>query len=318
MDQLQAMSIFVKIVDAGSLSSTARSLQVSLPVVSRALAALEARLGVRLFNRTTRRLALTEAGNQYYAQCKHLLEELAEAELSISRQKDEPIGTLNLNASVLFGRLHVAPLVTTFLSRHPGVAVNLMLMDRNVNLIEEGVDVAIRIGHLADSSLVARKLGHIRHVVCATPDYLARQGEPKRPQDLEHHYCLQFTALTPGPDWHFQDRHEEIKVRVNSRFSSNHGDAVIDAAVQGLGLAMVLSYQIQPYVASGVLSVVLEQFEPPPVPIHAVYPHARLLSAKVRVFLDFIAENLRQVDFLKLSPSVSASRQDFALPRGDH
>lgn len=176
-----------------------------------------------------------------------------------------------------------------------------MLNDRNVNLVEEGVDVAIRIGHLADSSLIARKLGQIRRVVCASPKYLARQGKPHRPRDLEHHHCLQFTGIVPGPEWRFWEQQEEIKVRVNSRFASNHGDTVIDAALQGLGLAMVVSYQVQPYVASGALRVVLEEYEPPPVPIHAIYPHARFLSAKVRVFLDFIAENLRRTDFLRLS-----------------
>lgn len=302
MDPLQAMNIFVKIVETGSLSRTTVALQVSLPVVSRALAALERRLSVRLFNRTTRRLSITEAGSQYYAQCKRILEELAEAELSISRQKDEPMGTLNLNAPVLFGRLHVAPLVTRFLTRYPDVAVNLTFMDRNVNLIDEGVDVAIRIGHLADSSLVARPLGQVRRVVCASPGYLVRQGKPKRPQGLEHHHCLVFTALTSGYDWHFWEKQEDIKVRVNSRFASNNGDAVIDAALQGLGLAMVLSYQVQRYVLTGELCVVLERFEPPLIPIHAVYPHARLLSAKVRAFLNFLAEDLRQIDFLKLSP----------------
>jgi DNA-binding transcriptional LysR family regulator len=302
MDHLQAMATFVKIVESGSLSAAARSLEVSLPVVSRSLALLERRLGVRLFNRTTRRLGLTEIGGQYYEQCRRILGELEEVELSLSKQRLVPTGVLNVNAPVLFGRLHVVPLVGEFLAQYPLVSINLTLVDRVVNLVEEGVDVAIRIGHLADSSLVASRLGSIRRVLCASPSHLKAHGVPRTPSDLKAHSCLRFTGFTPGREWHFKDGNKDITVPASGRFSSNNGDAVIEATLRGLGLATVLSYQVQHYVRSRKLRIILEKFEPPPLPLNAVYPHARLLSAKVRVFLDFIAEYFRNVDFLGDSP----------------
>ncbi len=288
MDQLGAMRTFVEIVDQGSLSAASRRLQVSLPVVVRTLAALERRLGVRLLNRTTRRIHLTEAGAEFYQRCKRIAAEVEEAEQAVSEQRRTPSGTLVVNAPVLFGRLHVSPLIGTFLERYSQLVVELTLSDRNVDIIEDGVDVAVRIGHLPDSSLAATQLGLTQRVLVASPAYLRRAGTPKAPEDLSKHNCLRFTGLTPGRAWHFVRAGREVDVQVSGNFASNSGDAVIETALQGRGIACVLSYQVTDHVASGKLRLLLQEFAPPPVPIHAVFAHPKLVSAKVRAFVDHL------------------------------
>lgn len=288
MDQLGAMRTFVEIVDQGSLSAASRRLQVSLPVVVRTLAALERRLGVRLLNRTTRRIHLTEVGAEFYQRCRRIAVEVEEAEQAVSTQRRTPTGTLVVNAPLLFGRMHVAPLIGTFLEQYPEVAVELTLSDRNSDIVEEGIDVAVRIGHLPDSSLAATPLGLTQRVLVASPGYLRSTGTPGTLEDLAKHNCLRFSALTPGHDWHFVRDGKDVSLRVSGSFASNSGDAVIQTALKDRGIALVLYYQVLDHVAAGRLRLVLREFGPAPVPIHAVFAHPKLVSAKVRSFVDHL------------------------------
>lgn len=287
------MQAFVRIVDGGSLSAAARSLGVSLPAVVRTLAALEEHLGTRLLNRTTRRIALTDAGGEYYQRGRQVLAELEEAELAAAAAKSRPAGTLSVTAPVLFGRFNVVPILTEYRRRFPEVAVRLLLLDRNVNLLEEGIDVAVRIGQLADSSLVATRLAEVRRVCYASPAYLRKRGTPKHPRDLAGHECLSLTALTAGDTWRFRENGRALDVKVRARFLSNSGDAVIAMAESGQGVGVALSYQIEAQIARRRLLPVLEAFAPEPVPVSAVYPHGRLTAAKVREFISLAAAHLK-------------------------
>lgn len=289
-DRLTPMVTFVRIVEAGSLSGAARAMERSLPAVCRSLAQLEARLGARLLNRTTRRIGLTDAGTQFFERCRRIVAELDEAEASVTAQGRAPQGALAISAPLLFGRMHVAPAVTVLLGRYPQVTATLLLTDHLVNLVEAGIDVAVRIGRLADSSLVARRLGAIPRVVCAAPGYLARRGTPRAPAALEQHDCIRFTELTPGREWPFVVDQAERRVKVGGPLATNNGDVAIAAAEAGLGLVMVLGYQVEAQLANGALVRVLREFEPPPSPVQAVYPSGRLVPAKLRAFLDVLAE----------------------------
>jgi DNA-binding transcriptional LysR family regulator len=287
------MQTFVRIVDGGSLSAAARALGVTLPAVVRTLAALEAHLGVRLLNRTTRRIGLTDAGSQYYQRCRQLLAEVEEAELAATAAKTRPAGTLAVTAPVLYGRMHIVPILTEYRRRFPEVAVRLLLLDRNVNLLEEGIDIAIRIGHLADSSLVAVRLAEVRRLVCASPAYLKKRGTPRHPRDLAGHDCLSLTAVTAGDTWQFREDGRALAVKVRPRFVSNSGDAVIAMAESGQGVGMALSYQIEAQLARRRLATVLVDFAPAPLPVSALYPHGRLTAAKVREFIALAAARLK-------------------------
>jgi DNA-binding transcriptional LysR family regulator len=298
MDQLGAMRTFVEIVDQGSLSAASRRLEVSLPVVVRTLAALERKLGVRLLNRTTRRIHLTEVGTEFYQRCKRIAAEVEEAEQAVSAQRRTPTGTLAVNAPLLFGRMQVAPLIGTFLEHYPEVMVELTLSDRNVDIIEEGVDVAVRIGHLPDSSLAATQLGLTQRVLVASPGYLRRHGTPTTLEDLGKHNCLRFAALSPGRDWHFVRNGRDENIRVAGSFASNSGDAVIQTALEDRGIACVLYYQVMDHVANGKLRLLLQEFAPAPVPIHAVFAHPKLVSAKVRAFVDHLKRSFDGKSFL--------------------
>lgn len=297
MDKLSAMATFVRIVERGSLTAAAEALDTSLPSVVRTLASLERHLGVRLLNRTTRRIHLTDDGRQYLEHCRVILAAVDESELTLASRKAEPQGRLAVTASVLFGRRHVAPIVSEFIARHPGVYVDLLLLDRVVNLIEEGLDVGVRIGRLADSSLVAIPVGHVRRVICASPQYLRRHRTPRAPQELRVHRCISFTAVTPGNEWYFSVSGRDLAIPITRVMSCNQVDAAIEACLNGLGLGMFLSYQVAPYRASRKLRYVLEDFEPPPLPVQLVYPHSRLLSTTVRAFVDVCVNTLRQTTF---------------------
>jgi DNA-binding transcriptional LysR family regulator len=279
---------FARIVEGGSLSAGARAVGKSLPAVCRSLAQLEKRLGERLLHRTTRRIALTEAGTEFYERCRRIVAEIEEAEAAVSARTIEPQGVLAVTAPLLFGRMHIAPVVVEYLRRYRKASVSLILADRLINLVEEGIDVAIRIGELADSTLVARRLGAIPRVVCASPEYLKHHGAPARPQDLARHECVRFTGLSPTREWAFL----EEKIKVEGRFVTNNGDAAIDAALHGLGLVMVLGYQVEQPLADGRLVRVLEDFEPAPAPVHAVYSSARLVPAKLKAFLELLSESI--------------------------
>ena len=298
MDRLDAMAVFVAIAEAGSLSAAARRLDVPLTSVSRKLAALERALDARLVSRTTRRLALTEEGRTYFERCKRILGDVEEAELALGESQSTPAGRLVVSAPTLFGRVCLAPLVPKFLVAHRRVDLDLDLSDRYVDLVDEGVDVALRIGRLADSSLVARRLGEFRRVVCGAPDYLARRGTPKAPDDLAAHDCIAFTMLQERSEWHFAGADgREIAVRVPARLRANSADAVLEAALGGGGLALAPSWQVREHVRAGRLKLVLARFATRPAPIHALYPHARLLSAKTRAFVDFLAAAWAKRDF---------------------
>lgn len=287
IDRLTPMLVFARIVEGGSLSAGARAMGKSLPAVCRSLAQLEKRLGERLLHRTTRRIALTEAGMEFYERCRRIAAEIEEAEAAVSARKMEPQGVLAVTAPLLFGRMHVAPVVVEYLRRYRKAAVNLLLTDRTVNLVEEGMDAAIRIGELADSTLVARRLGSVPRVVCASPEYLERNGAPAHPRDLARHECIRFTGLSPAPEWAFV----EAKIKIDGRLVTNNGDAAIDAALHGLGLVMVLGYQVEQPLADGRLVRVLADFEPAPAPVHALYSSARLVPAKLKAFLELLSES---------------------------
>ena len=295
MDKLRAMTSFVRIVDRGSLTAAAADLGVSLPAMVRTLATLEGALGATLLNRTTRRLHLTDEGRQYLDRCRTILAEVQEAEAALHARRATPQGRLAVTASVLFGQRYVAPLMSEFLAQHRDVSGELLFVDRVVNLVEEGLDAAVRIGHLPDSSLVALPLGNVRRVVCASPKYLRAHGVPRRPEDLRAHRSVSFTGLTPHAEWTF--RAHPPKVGLASVLTCNQADAALAACADGLGLGCFLSYMAAPLARAGRLKYVLEDFEVPPLPVSFVYPQSRRLSPTVRAFADLCAARLRRARF---------------------
>ena len=291
MDKLVAMRNFVKITESTSLSAAARTLAMSLPVVSRGLAELERGLGVRLFTRTTRSLALTDEGETYRQHCLRILADIDNAESALAQIRATPKGRVTVSAPLLFGRLRVAPLLPAFLARYPDVSVDLLLNDRVVNLIDEGIDVAVRIAPLADSTLIARRLGHVRRVVCASPAYLKHYGTPRKPADLRAHNCLLNVGSNAG-DWRFQAGAKEARLRVSGNFVSNSSDALIEVACQGVGLVRVLSYQVEAMLAAKQLVEVLGKFAVTATPINAVMSPGRMTLPKVRGLVDCLAQSL--------------------------
>ncbi|MGX8011720.1 LysR family transcriptional regulator [Mesorhizobium sp. ORM8.1] len=294
MDRLDAMSLFVATVEAGSLSAAARRAGMPLATVSRRLSELEKHLKTRLLNRSTRRLSLTDAGQSYLAACRRILEDVGEAERAAAGEYLNPTGELVVTAPVVFGRLHVLPVVTDFLAAYPEVDIRLTLSDRLTQLVEEHIDLAVRIGELPDSAMVAMRVGSIRRIICANPTYLAGRGVPTRPQDLAGHDCVTFEGLASPATWTFGAGKSEIVVPVRSRLQVNTAEAAIDAAIAGLGLTRVLSYQADASVRAGALQVVLEPFEPPPWPVSLVHAGQGRLPVKLRAFLDFAAPRLKQ------------------------
>jgi DNA-binding transcriptional LysR family regulator len=283
MDKLRAMQVFVHIVEAGSLTGAAAVLGMSGPAVVRSLAALERAIGVRLLQRTTRRSSLSDEGREYYERCKRVLAAVDEADTSMSARRSEPHGRLRITAPATYGRMHVAPIVNAFIAKYPAVEVDLLLLDRVVDLIEEGLDAAVRIGELPDSTLVARALGETRRVVCAAPAYLRRAGIPKTPAELQAHRCIVFSGLAAVNEWSFGAKRQRVAVRPVLR--TNQVDAALDACIRGLGCGQFLSYQVEAALREGKLKRLLKEYEPPPLPIHIVYPHARP-SFNVRAFID--------------------------------
>ncbi|HZH10690.1 MAG TPA: LysR family transcriptional regulator [Microvirga sp.] len=293
MDRLQAMTVFVAVAEEEGFAPAARRLTISPPVVTRAIAALEARIGTRLLHRTTRNVRLTEAGARYLEDCRRILSEIDEAEETAAGSHREPQGQLAVTASVLFGRMYVAPILLDFLGRYPRVSGRTLFVDRVVNLMEEGLDVAVRIAHLPDSGMTALKVGSVRRLVCASPAYLAEHGIPQEPDDLTRHRTIAFQGVTPSPEWSFQNGGSELKVRLSPRLEVNTAEMAITAAVHGHGLTRVLSYMVAPELAAGRLKIVLAEHEPAPVPIHLVHGEGRQTSARVRTFIDFAAQRLR-------------------------
>jgi DNA-binding transcriptional LysR family regulator len=293
MDRLESMSILVAAVEAGSLSAAARRLGTPLATVSRKVSELEGHLKTRLLNRTSRRLTLTDAGQSYVAACRRILEQVDEAERAASGEFSAPRGELMVTAPIVFGRLHVLPVATEFLAAYPEIKVRLALADRVVNLMEDHVDVALRIGALPDSSLMATRIGVIRRVVCASPAYFAARGVPKTLADLAAHDCIGFDVLTTAEAWTFKQERSEISVPISARLTVTTAEAVVDAAISGVGIARVLSYQAAQALRDGRLALALVDFEPEPWPVHLVYTGGRMLPLKLRAFLDFAAPRLK-------------------------
>ena len=291
MDRLKAMQTFVAIAEHGSLTAAARALESSLPATVRALAALETHLGARLFQRTTRRIALTEEGKRYLESCRQVLDAVEVAEAAMSADVREPAGLLTVTAPVLFGQMYVAPAVNRFVREYERVQVRLLLFDRVVNLLEEGIDAGVRIGKLEDSGLVAQAVGSVRRMVVASPAYLRQAGIPKHPRDLLKANCVRFTGGS-GPWWTFHEGRRQFSVPVTGNLEFNHVAPAAEACVAGIGFGMFISYQVAPYLKEKKLKLVLEAYEPPPRPISIVYPHARLLPARTRVFVDWMKEAL--------------------------
>jgi DNA-binding transcriptional LysR family regulator len=298
MDRLSAMTAFVAVAELRSFAAAARRLRLSPPAVTRLIAALEDQLSIRLFQRTTRTVSLTDAGARYLERTRRILADVDDAERTARAERSEPTGRLVVTAPNIFGRREVAPLVCDFLTQYPGVTCELVLTDRLVNLVEDCVDVAIRIGILGDSSLRTRVVGATRRVVVGSPAYLARHKRLRSLDDLETHAVIQFTALSPNPEWRFLCDGAERRVPIAAALVTNSADAAIGHAERGGGLAMVLGYQVRDLVAAGSLEIVLAKYEPPPLPIQLVYASHRHHSANIRAFLDMVVatRNWRFVD----------------------
>lgn len=290
MDRWLAMRVFVKVAETESFAKTARQMHMSAPAVTRIVAALEDLIGARLLVRTTRSVKTTEAGAHYLADCRRILGDIAEAEAAAAGHYSEPSGTLAITAPILFGQMHILPIVADYLDAYPRMHARTLFIDRPVNIVEEGLDVALRIGHLADSNLTAVQVGSVRHVICGAPGYFATHGIPTSPGDLKHHRIVASNSSWASPEWRFAGGQ---RITVDPVLLCNTNQAVIDTARGGWGLTRVLHYQIGPALLAGELEVVLEDFEEPPLPIHVVYPQGRQAPAKVRAFVDMAVGRLR-------------------------
>ena len=290
MDRIDAMQAFVAVADLEGFAPAARKLGLSPSGVTRLIAALEQRLGARLLQRTTRKVALTDVGARYLERARAILADVEEAEAAAEGERTKPSGRLVVSAPVGFGRLHVSPVMSAYLKRYPEVSGDLRLQDRVVNLVEDGIDVAVRIGELADSTLVARHVGEMRRIVVGSPAYLKRRGEPKTPAEIATHETIQFGATAGLADWRFVEDGGEVRAAIAPRFVTNSADAAIQHAEAGGGLTRVLAYQAAEAIKAGRVKIVLAKFELPAMPIHLVYPTSRLLSAKVRTFIDLVVE----------------------------
>lgn len=297
MDQIQALEVFVAVAEAQSFAGGARTTGLSPPSVTRGINSLEDRIGARLFTRTTRRVRLTDVGQAYLEDARQILEHLQAANEAAAGAATNPVGQLRLTCSHEFGRIYVMPILTEFLDLYPEVSVEVLMVDRIVNLVEEGFDIAVRIGHLPSSDLSAVKVGHVRRVVCGSPDYLAKHGMPGTPDQLVAHKTVAISPVSPSLDWKFGFEMEQ-SVRINSRLVVSSVAAGIEVAREGWGLTRVLSYQIGPDLENGAMHTVLDEFEPEPLPINLVHVEGRRAAAKVRAFIDLASKRLRAVSVL--------------------
>ncbi len=302
MDRLRAMSIFVAVAQAESFSAAARSLGMSAPAVTRAISELETHLGVRLLTRTTRIVRTTDAGIRYLEDVRRVIAEADEADEAVSGITTEPQGRLAITAPALFGRMFVTPIVVRYLRRYPAVNVTSLFVDRVVNLIEEGLDAGLRIGHLPDSSMKAIRVGQVRTVVCASPAYLAAHGVPGTPDQLRAHTIITTSGIAPVPEWRFVHQDKTSAIRMTPRLTLTTNDAAIEAVLAGFGITRLLSYQIAPYLACGTLEIVLHDYEPAPLPIHVIHRENRQAAAKVRTFVDMAVSSLRKDAALAYRP----------------
>jgi len=293
MDRFDAMSVLLAVVEAGSLSAGARRLRAPLATVSRKVAELEQHLGTRLVIRTSRRLALTYAGSAYVAASRRILRLLQEAEREAADEHSAPRGALHVTAPIAFGQRHLLPIAMSFLAEQPEITLRLMLADQQVSLVDEHVDVALRIGHLVDSSLIATRVGAVRRVICASPAYLARRGVPLLPEDLAWHDGVSFQGFATAPEWRYRGDSAAFAVEPHQRLAVNTTEAAIQAALAGLGIIRVLSYQVADELRSGRLQALLPEFSPEPLPVNLVYAAAGQLPLKVRCFLDWTVPRMR-------------------------
>lgn len=293
MDRLHLMTVFAAVAEAESFAKAARRLGMSAPAVTRAVSALEQRLGVRLLTRTTRFVRATEAGLRYLEDARRIIADVDEADEAVSGANAAPRGRLVVTAPVLFGRIFVAPVLVDYLRRYQDVTVSALFLDRVVHLVEEGVDVAVRIGQLPDSSLQAIRVGQVRSVLCAAPGYLEQHGVPATPEALKAHVLIASSGISPNPEWRFAQGARAFGVKVDPRLSVTTNDAAIEAALQGFGIARLLSYQVAPMLASGALRTVLGAYETGALPIHVIHREGRHAAAKVRSFVEMAVESLR-------------------------
>lgn len=294
MNKLNAMTTFVQIAEAGSLTKAADALDTSLPTVVRTLANLESHLDTRLMNRTTRKVTLTEEGRLYLQRCRKILFEIEQTELELSALQGEPSGKITLTASPTFGAMYIMELLGKFTDKYKKVNVEIVLSDHNVNLVEEGIDVAVRIGHLSDSSMIAKPVGYLRKVVCGTPKLLNKLPSIAHPHDLVNAPCIRFSGLGSANTWRFFEDGQPLDIVVNGPVCCNQTFATLSAVQSGMGLGTFLSYMVDKPVAAGDLQIILSQFEPKPIPVHVVFSHAKLMSTRVRVFVDWLTMELRK------------------------
>ena len=301
MDHLDSLKVFVAVADAHGFAPAARRLQLSAPAVTRAIAALERRLGAQLLQRSTRSVRLTDIGERFLGDCRRILADLDEAEASAGGAHAATKGALAITASSMFGRLHVAPIALDFLALHPQVTVHGLFVDRVVHLMDEGFDVAVRIAHLPDSGLTAVRVGLMRAVVVGSPAYLAERGSPMSPNDLADHDAIGFSQVGGmAPTWSLVGAPGATQPRI--RLVTNAGEVAIDAAVRGRGLARAMRYQVDADVRAGRLEIVLAEFEPEPIPVHLVHVAGRMAPARLRAFIDFAVERLRAEPVLSATP----------------
>lgn len=299
MDRLTEMQIYVAVAECEGFAAAARRLAISPPVATRAVAELEARLGVKLLNRTTRYVRVTDAGLRYLEDARRVIAAADEADEAAIGVNSEPRGHLTVTAPVLFGRMYVMPGIVDYLQRFPATDVAALFVDRVVNLLEEGVDVALRIGELDDSSFHALRVGSVRRLLCASPDYIARAGLPAHPNELSNHQLIVAMNLGMNVEWRFMQQGKSLAartpfaIRIKSRLSVTSNDSAIEAAVRGLGIVRVMSYQVAQELEQGTLKILLSEFEPYVVPVHILHREGRYSSAKVRQFIDLLAERLR-------------------------
>lgn len=290
MDKFQEMKVFAAVVEAGSFTSAANVLDMSKAAVSRYVADLEERLGVRLLHRTTRKLSPTSEGEIFHARCRELLDNLGEAEAEITSRSGEAAGLLKINVPVTFGLMHLAPLWPAFLAQHPKLSLDITLSDRVVDLVEEGFDVAVRIGQLPASSLISRKLGSTRMVLCASPEYLERRGVPGHPDELLEHDIISYSLFSSGENWNFRGAEGEVSVRVRPRLRTNSGDTCRAAALRHQGIILQPTFIVGPDLAQGTLRETMPGFRSVELGVYAVYPSRKFVSPKVRLLIDFLVE----------------------------
>jgi len=293
MDRLESMTAFVAVARAGGFSAASRALGIPLATISRRVGELESALGVRLLRRSTRQVVVTEAGQRFFAACQRALEDLRDAEEAVSNEDRTPRGELTITAPIAFGRLHLQPVALEFLAAQPQINLRLQLVDRIVNIADEHIDAALRIAHLPDSRLIARTLGSIRVVVCASPAYLKARGAPQRPEDLMQHDCIAWSILGPRDTWWFQDSGREQQYPIRTRLATTLAESAVDAATAGLGLVQTTSYQASQAIGDGRLVIVLRRFECAVTPVSLVYARDRLLPLRLRAFVDFAAPRMK-------------------------